>query len=126
MWTITISLGNFFDPIFVLNTQNEIRCAMEEKKKYQVTISFELDDDSMHLVQEHRSYISSLINKEVIDHYAVSLESRRIWITFNAESKEAVDEYLAGSPLFKYWIYEIDELYVLDGLTYRLPHVQLN
>ena len=99
---------------------------MEEKKKYQVTISFEIDDDSMHLVPEHRTYISSLINKEVIDHYAVSLESRRIWITFNAESKEAVDEYLAGSPLFKSWIYEVDELYVLDGLTYRLPHVQLN
>ena len=99
---------------------------MEEKKKYQVTISFELDDESMSLVQEHRSYISSLINKEVIDHYAVSLESKRIWITFNAENKEAVDEYLAGSPLFKFWIYEIDELYVLDGLTYRLPHVQLN
>ena len=99
---------------------------MEDKKKYQVTISFEIDEDSMSLVPEHRTYISSLINKEVIDHYAVSLESRRIWITLNAESKEAVDEYLAGSPLFKYWIYEIDELYVLDGLTYRLPHVQLN
>lgn len=99
---------------------------MEEKNKYQVTISFEIDDESMHLVQEHRSYISSLINKEVIDHYAVSLESRRIWMTVNAESKEAVDQYLSGSPLFKYWIYEIDELYVLDGLTYRLPHVQLN
>ena len=99
---------------------------MEEKKKYQVTISFEIDEDHRHLVQEHRTYISTLINQEVIDHYAVSLESRRIWITLNAESKEAVDEYLSRSPLFKYWIYEIDELYVLDGLTYRLPHVQLN
>ncbi|HEY4149143.1 MAG TPA: hypothetical protein VGM41_09445 [Chitinophagaceae bacterium] len=99
---------------------------MEEKKKYQVTISFELDDDHRPLVPEHRTYISTLINQEVIDHYAVSLESKRIWITLNAESKEAVDEYLSHSPLFKYWIYEIDELYVLDGLTYRLPHVQLN
>jgi muconolactone delta-isomerase len=99
---------------------------MDEKKKYQVTISFELDEAYMEQVPAHREYISSLINKEIIDHYAVSLESRRTWITFNAESKEAVDEYLAGSPLFKFWIYEIDELYVLDGLTYRLPHVQLN
>ena len=99
---------------------------MEDKKKYQVTISFEMDESHRPLVQDHRSYISSLINKEIIDHYAVSLESRRIWITLNAESKEAVDEFLAGSPLFKFWIYEIDELYVLDGLTYRLPHVQLN
>ena len=99
---------------------------MEDKKKYQVTISFELDDEGMSLVQEHRTYISELINTEVIDHYAVSIESKRIWMTINATTKEAVDEYLSASPLFKYWIYEIDELYVLDGLTYRLPHVQLN
>lgn len=99
---------------------------MEEKKKYQVTISFEPDEDHRSLIPEHRTYISTLINQEVIDHYAVSLESKRIWITLNAESKEAVDGYLSGSPLFKYWIYEVDELYMLDGLTYRLPHVQLN
>ena len=55
-----------------------------------------------------------LINKEVIDHYAVSMETKRIWITLNAEEKSEVDELLAKSPMFKYWIYEIDELYVLD------------
>src|SRR5882724_2123010 len=111
MWTITICLRDFFSPFFVLVKRRF--AVMDEKKKYQVTISFELDEAHKPLVQEHRTYISTLINEEVIDHYAVSLESKRIWITFNAESKEAVDGYLAGSPLFKYWIYEVDELYVL-------------
>ncbi|MDX1938329.1 MAG: hypothetical protein SFU21_14505 [Flavihumibacter sp.] len=97
-----------------------------ELKKYQVSINFEMDDEFMSLVPSHRTYINMLINKQVIDHYAVSMESLRAWITINAESKAAVDEYLSKSPLSKYWTYEIDELFVLDGLTYRLPHVQLN
>jgi hypothetical protein len=97
-----------------------------EKKKFQVTISFELNDATNALIPKHRKYINSLINKAIIDHYAVSLESKRIWITINAEDKATVDEYLAKSPLFEFWIYEVDELFVLDGLTYRLPHLQLN
>jgi muconolactone delta-isomerase len=97
-----------------------------DKKKYQVTISFEMDDEISALIPAHRTYINMLINKEVIDHYAVSMETKRIWITLNAEEKSEVDELLAKSPMFKYWIYEIDELYVLDGITYRLPHLQLN
>jgi len=97
-----------------------------DRKKFQVTISFEIDDEINALIPAHRKYINTLINGAIIDHYAVSLESKRIWITINAEDKAAVDEYLAKSPLFKFWIYEIDELFVLDGLTYRLPHLQLN
>ncbi len=97
-----------------------------EKKKFQVTINFEINEEINSLIPEHRTYINTLINKEIIDHYAVSLESKRIWITINAEDKAAVDEYLSKSPLFKFWIYEVDELFVLDGLTYRLPHLQLN
>jgi len=97
-----------------------------EKKKYQVTINFEVDDAFMALVPSHRTYINHLINKEIIDHYAVSMESQRIWITISAESKEEVDGIIVKSPLYKYWTYQVDELFVLDGLTYRLPHLQLN
>jgi hypothetical protein len=97
-----------------------------EKKKYQVSIRFDMDEEFMNLVPSHRIYINSLINKDVIDHYAVSMEARRIWITLNANDKTSVLEFLAQSPLFKYWTFEIDELFVLDGLSYRLPQVQLN
>ena len=97
-----------------------------DKKKYQVTINFEVDDEFMSLVPAHRTYINQLINKEIIDHYAVSMESQRIWITISALSKEEVDSLIVKSPLYKYWTYQVDELFVLDGLTYRLPHLQLN
>ena len=43
-----------------------------------------------------------------------------------SESKEEADRYLAKSPLYKYWTYDIEELFVYDGQLYRLPTVQLN
>lgn len=96
-------------------------------KKYQVIIEFEMDDEFMTHVPLHRTYINSLINQNIIDHYAVSMESQRVWITITAESKEQVDQYIMKSPLYKYWVdYEIEELFVLDGQHYRLPTVQLN
>ncbi len=94
--------------------------------KFQVTILFEWEDSHTALLVSHRTYINKLILEGVIDHYAVTMESQRIWITINAVSKEEIDIQLSKSPLYKYWTYQIDELYVIDGLHYRLPAVQLN
>ena len=80
----------------------------------------------MDLVPPHRTYINHLINKGTIDHYAVSMETQRAWITLNAESKEHVQKMLAKSPLHKFWTIEVDELFVLDGQHYRLPVLQPN
>ena len=80
----------------------------------------------MELVPPHRTYINYLINKGIIDHYAVSMETQRSWITLNAKDKKEVEKLLKKSPLYKYWAIEIDELFVLDGQHYRLPAVQPN
>ena len=42
-------------------------------KKYQVIISFEMDEDFMSLVPPHRTYVNYLLNKGIIDSYAVSM-----------------------------------------------------
>jgi 5-formaminoimidazole-4-carboxamide-1-beta-D-ribofuranosyl 5'-monophosphate synthetase len=95
-------------------------------KKYQVTIQFEMSDDFMELVPPHRTYVNYLINKDIIDQYAVSMETQKVWITVNAEDKKEVEKILEKSPLYKFWTFEIDELFVLDGQHYRLPAVQPN
>jgi hypothetical protein len=95
-------------------------------KKYQVTIKFEITQEFMDAVPPHRTYINYLINKDVIDQYAVSMESQRVWITLNAHDTNEVEKILKKSPLSKFWTYEIDELFVLDGQHYRLPAVQPN
>jgi muconolactone delta-isomerase len=98
----------------------------KELNKYQVTINFKMDEDFMGFVPPHRVYINSLIEKSVIDYYSVSMETQRSWMIFNAKNKKAVEKYLSKSPLYKYWTVEIDELFVYDGQTYRLPALQLN
>ena len=94
--------------------------------KYQVTIHFEMDEDFMNLVPEHRVYINQLIDKNIIDYYSVSMESKRSWMIINAHNKKVVKDHLLGSPLYKYWTVEIDELFVYDGQSYRFPALQLN
>lgn len=70
--------------------------------KFQVTIQFEMNETFMSHVPEHRAYIDELIRKNVVEHYAVSMESYRLWILMNAESKEAILDYLSKSPLYQW------------------------
>ena len=95
-------------------------------KAYQVTISFDWNDEFAALIPAHRTYINMLINKNIIDQYVVSMESQRVWVTLNAETKAEVEKILKKSPLYKFWTLEIDELLVLDGQHYRLPEVNPN
>src|SRR5437868_7500110 len=97
----------------------------EQLNKYQVTIRFDMDEDFMSFVPPHRVYINGLIEKNIIDYYTVSMESQKSWMVFNAADKNEVEHYLSRSPLYKYWTVEIDELFVYDGQSYRLPALQL-
>jgi hypothetical protein len=99
---------------------------IQMKKKFQAIIRFDMDEEFMQLVPPHRTYINYLLNKNVIDSYAVSMESQTCWITMNCKSKTEADGLLSKSPLYKYWTYEIEELFVYDSQQYRLPAVQLN
>jgi len=95
-------------------------------KKYQAIITFDMDEEFMTLVPPHRTYINYLLNKGIIDSYAVSMEVQKSWITMNATDKKQVIDYLDKSPLSKYWEYEIVELFVYDSQSTRLPAVELN
>ncbi len=64
-------------------------------KKFQAIVHFEMDDKFMSFVPPHRTYINFLINKKIIDSYAVSMESQTVWITINAETKAQVDHPFA-------------------------------
>jgi hypothetical protein len=94
--------------------------------KFQVTIQFEMTDEFAALVPPHRLYISRLIEKGIIDHYVVSMETQTVWITLSADNKPGVVDLLSKSPLYRFWTYTINELFVVDGLHYRLPVMQLN
>jgi hypothetical protein len=98
----------------------------KQLNKYQVTVHFDMDEEFMSFVPQHRVYINSLIEKNIIDYYTVSMECQKSWMVFNAAGKIDVEHYLSKSPLYKYWTVEIDEIFVYDGQSYRLPALQLN
>lgn len=98
----------------------------EKFSKYQVTIRFYMDEEFMALVPAHRTFINELIDKNIVDYYAVSMETQRSWMIINAADKNAVEAYLKQSTLYNYWTIEIDELFVYDSQAYRLPALQLN
>jgi hypothetical protein len=94
--------------------------------KYQVTIQFKMDEQFMGHIPQHRFLINKWINNGILDSYAVSLENRRSWMTFNADSEAEVEGLLRLSPLYPYWTYEIDSIFVYDSPLYRFPKVVLN
>lgn len=95
-------------------------------KKYLITARFTWTEEMMQLIPAHREVINSLIDEQVIDHYAVSMEVQIAWITINAKTKREAKAYLSSSPLYKHWKLDVHELMVWDGQSYRLPAVQLN
>ncbi len=95
-------------------------------KKYQAVIKFFMDESFMTFVPPHRTYINFLMEKGIIDSYAVSMESQTCWITLHCASKTEADNHLSKSPLYKYWTYDIEELFVYDSQHYRLPALQYN
>lgn len=94
--------------------------------KYQVSIFFSVDETFMNLVPKHRSIISDLILKGVIDSYAISAEAGRGWIIMNTKDKTAIHAHLERSPLYKYFELEIDQLMIYDSQMYRFPKMVLN
>jgi hypothetical protein len=94
--------------------------------KFQVTIHFDMDEQFMALVPAHRIFVNKMIEKGIIDYYSVSMETQRCWIIFNAKNKKEIQTYLKQSTLYKYWTLEIDELFVYDAQSYRLPALQYN
>ncbi len=96
-------------------------------KKYIAIIVFSnVGEELNSLLPSHRTYINYLINKNVIDHYAVSVESMTVWVTINAKNRYEVQEVLQKSPIFQLSDITIDELFFFDGQQYRLPALMMN
>jgi hypothetical protein len=95
-------------------------------KTFLANIKFDFPPDFMNYVPEHRTYINMLINTNVIESYAVSMETQRSWIIINAETKDEVEQILCKSTLYQFWTYDIDELFVYDSQNFRLPKLEFN
>ena len=69
-------------------------------QKYIATIQFIMDEEFMNLVPAHRTYINYLIINNIIDSYAVSMESQQCWIILNATDKKDVEKFFKQVAAF--------------------------
>jgi hypothetical protein len=97
-------------------------------KKFMLTFDFTMDDEFTSFIAPHQTLVNHLIKNKVIDHYAISMESKKGWIVFSTDDKEQIEEYMSQSPLYGYLNnFDISELFVLDGPHLRLPsRLELN
>lgn len=95
-------------------------------KKYQVIIRFVMDDQLSELIPDHQAYINRLIDNHQIEYYSVSMESQTCWMIANGRSKADIDQMLGQAPLYAYWQYDIEELFLYDAHSYRLPGLMMN
>lgn len=96
-------------------------------KKYQIIINFKKGWEFDEMMCIHRNYINFLINSDVVDVYALVMETNQILIILNARDKSEANTYIMKSPLYRYFLpYSVDEISVYDGQALRFPALQLN
>jgi hypothetical protein len=85
------------------------------------------DDDFIALIPSHRDFINQLLNKKIVETYAISSDRSRGWVTINGDNEAAVRAVVEQFPLYHYLHgVEIDELFIFDTLASRFPHISLN
>ncbi|MEL7338850.1 MAG: muconolactone Delta-isomerase family protein [Bacteroidota bacterium] len=80
----------------------------------------------MSLVPSQRALVNELMSEGRIDSYTLSLDRRRLWVIFIAETEAEVNETLDGFPIMPYCSAEVSELMFHNTMTRELPVISLN
>ncbi|MEL6591404.1 MAG: muconolactone Delta-isomerase family protein [Bacteroidota bacterium] len=80
----------------------------------------------MSLVPSQRAMVNELMSEGRIDSYTLSLDRRRLWVIFIAETESEVNEALDGFPIMPYCSAEVSELMFHNTMTRELPVISLN
>jgi muconolactone delta-isomerase len=78
------------------------------------------------LVPKQRELVNKMMMSGIITSYALSLESRKLWVTLMADSHNKVNEIMHEFPIFSYIDYQINELTFHNNVKLGLPQISLN
>ncbi|WP_139921483.1 hypothetical protein [Hymenobacter sp. DG01] len=85
------------------------------------------DEDFLALIPRHRAFITSLIEENIVESYAISADRTRGWVTINGLNAATVKAVVEQFPLYRFFReVEIDELFVFDSAASRFPRISLN
>lgn len=80
----------------------------------------------MSLIPKQRDMVNRLMLKGIILSYALSLDSRKLWVTMFADSEESVNSNMKDFPVYEYINYAINKLTFHNNVKLGLPQISLN
>jgi len=78
------------------------------------------------LIPHQRDMVNKMMLNGIITSYALSLDSRKLWVTMMAKSKKSVSEKIREFPIFVYINFKINELTFHNNVKLGLPQISLN
>ncbi len=99
------------------------------QRQYMVIIQLpdEITEEFVRKIPQQRIYINELVSDNVILGYSVSADRSTLWITFNANNKAEVRQFINKFPLVNYFEgQQIIELMFHQTAAPIIPDLSLN
>lgn len=96
--------------------------------EFMVTIRFssEIDEEFMALIPAHRALVNQLMSRGVITSYSLALDRQTLWLTLMAGSEVGVKTTLEMMPLYKYMVYEAEQLMFHNSPVFAPQRLSMN
>jgi len=78
------------------------------------------------LIPMQREMVNKLMLQGIIVSYALSLESRKLWLTMIADSEDSVIRHIHSFPVFEFINFAINKLTFHNNAGLALPQISLN
>ena len=97
-------------------------------KEYMVIVKFLIafHEEFASLIPGQRNEVNRLMEEGILTSYCLSSDRETLWMTFHAESSDAVAKVLKTMPLSKFMRYEIVGLMFHNHTTYTPMQFSMN
>lgn len=84
------------------------------------------NDEFLALVPRQRAQVNKLMNEGIINSYALSLESGKLWVNIIAEDESKVRELMDSFPIADHITYTVHKLTFHNSISFKIPEFSLN
>jgi muconolactone delta-isomerase len=92
----------------------------------QIDLPDHFTEEFIRKIPKQRAHVNFLINKKIINNYALSMDRTQLWVTINAASEQEVHDVLSSFPLIDFMDVHIHELLFHESVQYAMPEISLN
>lgn len=86
----------------------------------------EMGVDFVGLIPDQRALVAKFFEENTLTSYTLSLDRRKLWATFLAESEEDLIDIIESFPLTKFMEYRIHILMFNQVAGHGMPAISLN